>query len=329
MSLFFNRLFWFILVLASGFVATLVAASQYGIKVDLNAWAKIAGLHDIAGVTEIINEVPGLLNLALIKSYGFYGSLGLFLLFLLIFTVSLRSRSDKRSESIHAGNADNSGETNASNRIVTDSFSETVDKRGTANDIVTETNSNAVLGTDGQIYDGTATFSGTDTYARNNIRPELNADADNDDEVEDDGSTSGSNFEAEPSDLDLSRLSDDELKSKTLNFAEEMRSFEADYQSSRDEAASELTENVDDDDLKDVLQNVKDTYEQRNKAYSSDFQSKYGPEAIAMRHEISKRLEISEPSENFSPALDQGMLVGANPVTDAADLIEDLVKKLA
>ena len=75
MGLFIRRLFWFILVLASGFVAVLLAGKQYGFIIDLNAWAKISGLHEISGADVVINKIPVLLDHPVIKSSGFYGSL--------------------------------------------------------------------------------------------------------------------------------------------------------------------------------------------------------------------------------------------------------------
>ena len=337
MGLFIRRLFWFILVVASGLVAALLGASQFGISVDLNALAEISGLHEISGITGIINEIPGLLNFPLIKSYGFYGSLAIFLIFLLKFTISLRSGRNKETEAVNSQSNKVVAETNTEAVVdansAPDSFGETFAEKNITNEIIAETNSDAIVGTDGKIYDGTATFSDMDTYSNMESVSDINADADSYDKGDDDdeaeilaqASISG----ADDCETGLSHLTDTELKSKTLDFADEMRSFEADYQNSRDETATELSEFASKDGLKDDLENFKDTYEQRQTAFSSEFKSKYRPEAAAVRHEISKRLGISEPYDEFSPALDHGMLVGANPVTEAADIIEELVKKLA
>ena len=337
MGLFIRRLFWFILVVASGLVAALLGASQFGISVDLNALAEISGLHEISGITGIINEIPGLLNFPLIKSYGFYGSLAIFLIFLLKFTISLRSGRNKETEAVNSQSNKVVAETNTEAVVdansAPDSFGETFAEKNITNEIIAETNSDAIVGTDGKIYDGTATFSDMDTYSNMESVSDINADADSYDKGDDDdeaeilaqASISG----ADDTETGLSHLTDTELKSKTLDFADEMRSFEADYQNSRDETATELSEFASKDGLKDDLENFKDTYEQRQTAFSSEFKSKYRPEAAAVRHEISKRLGISEPYDEFSPALDHGMLVGANPVTEAADIIEELVRKLA
>jgi hypothetical protein len=331
MGLFIRRVFWFILVLASGLVAALIAAKQYGINIDLNAWAKIPGLHEISGVTEVINKIPVLLDYPIIKSHGFNGSLAFFLVFLLIFTISLRSSRNKETEAVDTPSIKADLETDSA----PDSFAETFDGSNTANEFIAETNSDAVVGTDGKVYDGTATFSGTDTYGHIDSRSQFytgdDADHENDDdeEAEDDILAQTPSSVADEGETGLSHLTDVELKSKTLDFVEKIRSFEADYQRSRDKTTAELTDFSSDDNLSGALQDVKDTYEQRQEAFSSEFESKYRPVAVAVRQEISKRLGISEPNDNFTPALDRGMLAGINPLTDAADLIEELVEKLA
>ena len=338
MGSFIVRLFWFILVVTSGLVAALLGATRYGINVDLNSWAKISGLDEITGVTEIIKKILLLLDSPIIKSYGFYGSLALLVVFLFVFTRSLRPGHNNKAEAAHAQDSKAAPDTDDTpDRFDSsaDSFGETFDGSSTATEFIAETNSDAVVGTDGKIYDGTATFSGTDTYGHIDSRPEFYADVDSDDGSDDDDEAEGDllNREqisaADDHETGLSHLTDTELKSKTLDFVEEIRSFETDYQNDRDEIATELAEFANKESLKDALQNVEDTYEQRQTAFASEFKNKYRPEAVAVRHEISKRLGISEPYDNFSPALDNGMLVGANPVTDAADIIEELVKKLA
>ncbi len=343
MGLFILRLFWFILVVASGLVAALIGAKQYGINVDLNSWAKISGLHDIPEVIEIINRIPALLNFPIIKSYGFYGSLALLLIFLLKFTMSLRSVRKDTTEAIHTENAkavfDNDDLANSSDSFpdssdsAPDSYGETFDGSSTVTEFIAETNSDAVLGTDGKIYDGTATFSGTDTYGHIDSRPEFYADteaeADTEDESDYNEEAEGDISSVEDDETRLSHLTDAELKSKTLDFLEEIRSFEADFQNNRDETTAELIEFAGQETSRDDLLNVKNTYEQRQAAFSSEFESKYRPEAVTFRHEISKRLGISASYDNSSPALDIGMLVGANPIADVADLIEELVKELA
>lgn len=347
MGLFIRRLFWFILVLASGFVAVLLAGKQYGFNIDLNAWAKISGLHEIAGADVVINKIPVLLDHPVIKSYGFYGSLGLFLVFFLVFTISLRSSRSNETEAVPTENnkaelgnksaLDNLTDTSDSLDNAAESLSDTFDGRNTATEFIAETNSDAVVGTDGQIYDGTATFSGTDTYSHIDSRSQIytgdDAETDHeyndDDEVEDEMLAQAPGSATDERETGLSHLSDTELKSKTLDFAEEIRSFEADYYRSRDETTAELTDSSSRDNLDAGMQIAKDTIEQKQAAFSSEFENKYRPEAVAIRQEISKRLGMSEPYDILSPALDSGMLVGINPLTDAADLIEELVEKLA
>jgi hypothetical protein len=273
-----------------------------------------------------------LLDYLIIKSHGFNGSLAFFLVFLLIFTISLRSSRNKETEAVDTPGIKADLETDSA----PDSFAETFDASNTATEFIAETNSDAIVGTDGKVYDGTATFSGTDTYGHIDSRSQFytgdDADHENDDddEAEDDDILAQTPISAaDERETGLSHLTDVELKSKTLDFVEKIRSFEEDYQRSRDETTAELTDFSSDDNLSGDLQDIKDTYEQRQEAFSSEFESKYRPVAVAVRHEISKRLGISEPYDNFTPALDSGMLDGINPLTDAADLIEELVEKLA
>ena len=338
MGLFIRRLFWFILVLASGLVAALIAAKQYGFNIDLNAWAKISRLHEISGVTEIISKIPVLLDYSIIKSHGFNGSLAFFLIFLLIFTISLRSSRNKETEAVDTPGIKTDLETDSvqdSFDEAPDSFAETFVGSSTAAEFIAETNSDAVVGTDGKIYDGTATFSGTDTYGHIDSRSQFytgdDADHENDDdeEAEDDILAQAPSSAADERETGLSHLTDAELKSKTLDFVKEIRSFEANYQRSRDETTAELTDFSGQDKSSGALQDAKDTYEQWQQAFSAEFESKYRPVAVAVRQEISKRLEILEPYDYFSPALDSGTLAGTNPLTDVADLIEELVVKLA
>ncbi|MDH5356830.1 MAG: hypothetical protein OEY09_20485, partial [Gammaproteobacteria bacterium] len=117
--------------------------------------------------------------------------------------------------------------------------------------------------------------------------------------------------------------------SKTLDFTDELRCFEADYQKSRDQAAIDLTDAPGQSSLQGALQEANDTYEQRQKDFLFRFEREFKPHAVAFRQEISKRLGISEPSDNFDPALDNGLLLGTNPVQDTAELIDELMMRLA
>ena len=319
MGLFIFRSFWFILVVASGLAVGLLAASKFGMKVELNSWVKASGLNNTPVVNEIADKTTTFLDFPLIQSYGFYGGLGLFLIFLLIFLASKGSQEDQASvietESFKDKVTDNSPDT----------LDDTLEGSGTVTEITAETNSDAVVGTDGEIYDGNATFSGTSTYAHLEIRPEINDEAGLEDETEEESSA----LAVEADETGLSHLSDAELKSKTLDFLDDLRRFEVDYQLARDSAATELMGAATGETSKEDLLNLQNASEQRQADFSSEFMNKYKPEAMSVRQEISKRLGISDPSDNFSPALDNAILVGANPVADTADVIEELLNRLA
>ena len=85
------KYFWFVLALASGLVAALLGLSQYGIKIDFTSWARIS--------SEIINGIPVVLNYPMVESYGFYGGVLVFLIFLVLFVTASRAGRKSSSES--------------------------------------------------------------------------------------------------------------------------------------------------------------------------------------------------------------------------------------
>jgi len=85
------KYFWFVLVLASGLIATLLGLSRYGVKIDFASWGRIAN--------EILNEIPVILKYPMVESYGFYGGLLLFLVFLVLFVTASRAGRKSSSES--------------------------------------------------------------------------------------------------------------------------------------------------------------------------------------------------------------------------------------
>lgn len=310
MGLFILRLFLFSLILAGGLVSVMLGGTKFGINIDISSWDK----------------TPGFLNYSLIESYGFYSSLALFVIFLFLFTKSLQPRRSNEIEAI-------SGKNNNADLIPDDSldnlpdrFSDTYEA-SSVSELITEINPNAVLGTDGNIYDGSATFSGTETYSYIDTRSQSDTGDEAEDDNEDLVQTLVSTIDCP--ETGLSHLTDTELKSKTLDFADELRFFEVDYQKSRDQATTDLTDASSKESLQGALQDVNNTYEKKQGEFSSRFEREYKPQAVALRQEISKRLGISEPSDNFDPVLDSGLLLGTNPVKDTADLIEELMRKLA
>ncbi len=85
MGLSIVKWFLFLLVLASGIVAALLGASQFGAKIDFASWTTASGLTEISG----LSELPVILNNPMIDSYGFYAGLPLFLIFLILYEKTL------------------------------------------------------------------------------------------------------------------------------------------------------------------------------------------------------------------------------------------------
>jgi hypothetical protein len=107
MGLSILKYFWFILVLASGLVAALLGSSRYGVKIDFASWARIS--------SKILNEIPVILKSPLIESYGFYGGLILFLVFVVLFVTTSRAVHKNRIEPV--GSVDTSTEIRAQSTV--------------------------------------------------------------------------------------------------------------------------------------------------------------------------------------------------------------------
>lgn len=93
MGLSIVKWFLFLLVLASGILAALLGASQFGAKIDFASWTMASGLTEISG----LSELPVILNNSLIDSYGFYAGLFLFLIFLVLFEKTLSAIHKRKS----------------------------------------------------------------------------------------------------------------------------------------------------------------------------------------------------------------------------------------
>ena len=98
---------WFVLVLASGAIAALLGLSRYGVKIDFASWGRTAN--------EIFNQIPVILKYPMVESYGFYGGLLLFLVFLVLFVTA--SRAGRKSGSESDDSFDTSSDVPAQSRI--------------------------------------------------------------------------------------------------------------------------------------------------------------------------------------------------------------------
>ena len=90
MGLSILKYLWFLFALASGLVAVLLGSLQYGVKIDLAAWVRISN--------DIVNEIPVLVKSPMIESYGFYGGVVIFLIFLILFVNASRAGRNISSE---------------------------------------------------------------------------------------------------------------------------------------------------------------------------------------------------------------------------------------
>jgi hypothetical protein len=139
-----------------------------------------------------------------------------------------------------------------------------------------------------------------------------------------------------PPDIDplveqLRELPRSELKEETLQLAEEMRTFEAgtdgEYVSTllRPRTLTTLSEEERDNELDRESTQLIQSHLATWRVYRERF---YRP-ARAFRDELRKRLGIRNPQrEPEIPALDQAALIGAKPITEAADHLTELANRL-
>ena len=81
MSIF--KYIWFMLVLASGFVAALLGSLHYGADIDFAYWGSISN--------KALNKFPQMLESQMVDAYGFYGGLFFFVVFLAMFVITSRT----------------------------------------------------------------------------------------------------------------------------------------------------------------------------------------------------------------------------------------------
>jgi hypothetical protein len=137
--------------------------------------------------------------------------------------------------------------------------------------------------------------------------------------------------EVDPLVEQLRELPRSELKQETLQLADEMRTFEAgtdgEYVSTllRPRTLATLTEEERDRELDRESTELIQSHLATWRAYRERF---YRP-ARAFRDELRKRLGIRNPyREPKIPALDQAALIGAKPITEAADHLTELANRL-
>ena len=82
------------LVLASGFVAALLGSLHYGADIDFAYWGSISN--------KALNKFPQMLESPMVDSYGFYGGLFFFVVFLAMFVNTSRTIRGNRDGADYA-----------------------------------------------------------------------------------------------------------------------------------------------------------------------------------------------------------------------------------
>jgi hypothetical protein len=121
------------------------------------------------------------------------------------------------------------------------------------------------------------------------------------------------------------------LKQGTLQLAEEMRTFEA--EGDKEFVTTLLTTpplaNQTDEQLEEALDEQSKELMQSHITTWRTYRDRFYRPARAFRDELRRRLGIRNTSnEPNIPALDQAVLTGANPISDAADYLVALARRL-
>lgn len=129
----------------------------------------------------------------------------------------------------------------------------------------------------------------------------------------------------------LSQLSNIQLRQRVSDLTARMRTFEAGIKESQmKELSSRSPANL----SPEQRQTEWNAYTARMLSQSAEaqaqFRSQFLPQALALREAISTRVGILQPysSDPKTVALDYGMLAGVSPISDAADYLESLARRL-
>ena len=121
------------------------------------------------------------------------------------------------------------------------------------------------------------------------------------------------------------------LKEGTLQLAEEMRSFEAgtDMEFVNTLLNTPAADGASEAQLEEAIEKQSTELVQRHILTWRAYRDRFYRPALAFRDELRKRLGIRNPSrEPKIPALDDAVLTGANPISDAADYLVALARRL-
>lgn len=124
-------------------------------------------------------------------------------------------------------------------------------------------------------------------------------------------------------------LSNNELRDAALDLASRMYAFGANYHgNSRNNIHRSLPMSATEDQRHASWENERISADNHRTQFSTEFMTRYRPDAVAIRHEMARRLGIFPPYKNLDVVLDHGILAGASPVGNAADLISELARRL-
>jgi hypothetical protein len=121
------------------------------------------------------------------------------------------------------------------------------------------------------------------------------------------------------------------LKEGTLQLAEEMRSFEAgtDMEFVNTLLSTPVDANASDAQVEAAIEQQSTELVQRHILTWRAYRDRFYRPARAFRDELRKRLGIrNSTGEPEIPALDNAVLTGANPISDAADYLVALARRL-
>jgi hypothetical protein len=130
---------------------------------------------------------------------------------------------------------------------------------------------------------------------------------------------------------EIKTLPPSELREETLQLAAEMKSFEAGSDREMVAALSSPPpiQAVTEAELEEALDRESTVLMKRELLTARAYRERFYRRARALRDELRKRLRIRNPSrEPEIPALDKGILSGAKPITEAANYLAALARRL-
>jgi hypothetical protein len=124
------------------------------------------------------------------------------------------------------------------------------------------------------------------------------------------------------------------LRERTIEFAQEMREFEsnamAEYSRMTSRGMPVIRRQLTDVQNQEIWNSLNELNREAREQHRNEFMRRYYPRAKALLDEISPRLGLLPPYQIDRPpgVLSNGSLAGVNPITQAADQIEKLARRL-